>query len=436
MRLAITVGGALAIAVSAQVPLPTIDDAALDRLAGWTSDVPGLFWLGIVPVISAMGVVEIVALAVPRWRKLRHGGPQGRARLARASATLAVALALVQGWFIATWLMSFDSFGAGSLLRVDIPFPRMATVLSLAAGTLVILLFAAAVGRLGLASPISLVLGAGLAAEIVQSMWALGAERLLEASPPAHAPLILGAIIAIAIATWRTLRRRANADGRPAYRLPTSGLIPLATASSLLVLVSSLETLGLVPPIWLHRILAPATTAGHAVYLALAALLAVGCSWLFSRPSLVAALCPGRVDPAATSATRSAFAGATAASVGFVIALGILGSALSSTVPAIAVSVISVATLTAIVMDVVDEWRARRAAAADLVDVWPLHQVPAIDLVLAALRRDGIAAHARGANHRALLHFFGPHVPIAILVPRPDAERARALIASLFVSAA
>ena len=50
------------------------------------------------PFVNACLLVELVALVVPRWSALRHGGPAGRAKLARASALLGIVLAAFQGW--------------------------------------------------------------------------------------------------------------------------------------------------------------------------------------------------------------------------------------------------------------------------------------------------------------------------------------------------
>ncbi|MBI3179823.1 MAG: hypothetical protein HYZ27_09195, partial [Deltaproteobacteria bacterium] len=64
----------------------------------------------------------------------------------------------------------------------------------------------------------------------------------------------------------------------------------------------------------------------------------------------------------------------------------------------------------------------------DLVPVWEIHQVYAMDPALTALAAAGIAAHARSAYHRTLLQFFGPLVPVLVLVPRAQADAAVAVL--------
>jgi hypothetical protein len=83
--------------------------------------------------------------------------------------------------------------------------------------------------------------------------------------------------------------------------------------------------------------------------------------------------------------------------------------------------------MVAILMDLSAEWRFR-AAEPDAVPVWPLHRVALVEVALEALRKSGIPAHPRGAHHRALMHFFGPYVPIDLLVPTARAREAQQIL--------
>jgi hypothetical protein len=81
------------------------------------------------------------------------------------------------------------------------------------------------------------------------------------------------------------------------------------------------------------------------------------------------------------------------------------------------------------VLDIVDEARAWRA---DLVVVWPLQQAQHAALVARVLADANIACHLKSSHLRTLLAFFGPYVPIDVLVPAADADEARKKIAMLF----
>ena len=82
--------------------------------------------------------------------------------------------------------------------------------------------------------------------------------------------------------------------------------------------------------------------------------------------------------------------------------------------------------VTAVIMDVVGEWRARHGR--ELRSVWPLHRVYAVDPALARLAAAGITAYPRGVYLRTLLQFFGPWVPVELLVPEDRAAEAEALL--------
>jgi hypothetical protein len=85
--------------------------------------------------------------------------------------------------------------------------------------------------------------------------------------------------------------------------------------------------------------------------------------------------------------------------------------------------------VTAVILDLVAEWRFRRRHGA-LVPVWPLHRLYAVDPALDLLHAAGIPAHPRSVHARTLLQFFAPYLPVDLLVPEADAARARALLSA------
>ena len=77
-RLATTVALALLPVVGERIRLPSLDgDSAFLRQAPSTATT-SVFALGVTPFLSAYLAVEVAALLVPRWRKLRHENPEGR----------------------------------------------------------------------------------------------------------------------------------------------------------------------------------------------------------------------------------------------------------------------------------------------------------------------------------------------------------------------
>ncbi len=81
----------------------------------------------------------------------------------------------------------------------------------------------------------------------------------------------------------------------------------------------------------------------------------------------------------------------------------------------------------AIGMDVIGEWRAR-VGHADWVRIAVEHRVYAARTLVWALEREGLAVLARGLEARTCLHFFGPYIPIELLVHAGEEERAAAIV--------
>ena len=66
--------------------------------------------------------------------------------------------------------------------------------------------------------------------------------------------------------------------------------------------------------------------------------------------------------------------------------------------------------------------------------MWPEHRPYAVAAARAALAAEGIPVHARGEELRRLLQFFGPYVPIELMVPRADVERATTILTEVLLA--
>ena len=230
------------------------------------------------------------------------------------------------------------------------------------------------------------------------------------------------AVLALpAFATWRLMRSNTSSDGSMRFvRLPSSGFQPIITAGSLMVLPTTLSNLGL--PYVGEIFLNPGTTA-----------------FLVSESVLVVALCvlfsllfhlPGNVKRIAGRAPdRSVMVRSIAASAAYLLALVFASHVAPQILPGNgAVDVLSIAVVTAVILDLWAELR----APDGLVSVWPIHQLYGVECAVHALRGKGIQSHARGVHHRTLLQFYGPHVPVELRVAAEDAERAREVLKSVF----
>ncbi len=426
-RLAVSAGALVAVPLLNRLALPFLDKDALATLTGgWstaTEPVLGLFSLGLMPFLSATVLVELACLIVPGWRRLRHGGPDGRARMARPVALVTILLGVGQGWMVAMWLASI---GRGPMYAAAVladPSTRTMLVLAvtMSCGVLLLVALAGVIDRYGLGNGVSVLLLTGLVGE-ARGM----AHRTRELSP-SPALLLYAAIglVVIAVLTRWLMRRRAWSDERPALPMPAAGAVPLSAVFWLLSLAALLAPFIQLPP-WLFA-LQPSTRHQLGLQLILIAVTGGVFAWLFSRPAVWLAPARALGHDIAQADAWLGFARAAGLSVAWLLAVALLYYALRREAAPFLLGLPILLLTVAILADLYAEWRAR-TRTPDLVPVWPLHRVPLAPMVAASLRERGIEHHLRGLRHRSLLHFFGPYVPIVVMVPSTRAAEATAFL--------
>ena len=392
VRLALTALAPVVVWAAPHVPLPRFDGGQIERTFGVAASEVNLsaFALGLAPLLSAFLVVEVVALAVPRWRRLRTGGPDARRRLGRATRWAAVAIALVQSTALAFYLEKMDG------LEDDVRLSRLVVVLTLVGGTCVAAVLAQELDRIAFGGGFALL----VTASIVPSLRPLGELVWASFAGPGASPsvLLLPVLLATVVGTIAMLRGWPSSAAIP---LPACGLLPVHWAGAV-------AALGIVPAGMPTLVFAGALTAG----------LAVALGFLFNRPSKLAAFLPE-----APAQWRRAIAWSAVYVIGLAIAGGLLAPLLD--VPWL--TLVPLAAVIACVLDVIAEAQATRQHGA-LVPVWPEHRLYAVESVRRALEARGIPSHARSVHQRALWHFFAPFIPVQILVPQAQATEAGRLL--------
>ena len=91
------------------------------------------------------------------------------------------------------------------------------------------------------------------------------------------------------------------------------------------------------------------------------------------------------------------------------------------------VDFLGLATAAAVAMDVAGELRLEMTEGK-LVAVRRIQKPDHADDLIESLREAGIPAVGQGAFHRTLLQFFGPFIPVDILVPAARATQASAVL--------
>ena len=148
VRLAITLGVPLVLMAAARgVPLPGVP-AELMGSPGRQGVVLGPFALGVMPVLSAYWFVEVVAFFVPRWSRLRHGSPAGRAKLERAVRAVAFVLVSLQAIAMALSLRDLGDEPFGAAVSISMPL----VTVTLIGGLCIAFVAAEWISRRGLAN--------------------------------------------------------------------------------------------------------------------------------------------------------------------------------------------------------------------------------------------------------------------------------------------
>lgn len=375
--LAVVTASVAALLLLQRLPLPFVD---VEVLGGAVMPALSVVAVGVAPFVAAALLVEIAAALVPSWRALRL--PAGRARLVRATDVLGVVLAGVQAFMLLQWI---DGASAGALrvLTTDEPLARAAVLVTVVAGAVLCRWIARLVDARGLGSGMSLLLAAPLALQLLLSLAELPLLVRDGAVSPGAVALRLLLVAAAAAVAVLVVRPLAD-DGAPP--LPMAGVLPLAWA-------------------------APLSQWQWA---------AVPVAALLLTP-LLARLLHGRGSLSGPPLTLSMLCIAAWA------ALDVLGERTGARSVAL-LDTVGVVVVVAVLRDLAAELAFAR-------DQGPLARVGVVPSLAAAGRAQarlatlGIAAHVRAAHHRALLHFFGPHLELELLVPLEHRERARVLLA-------
>jgi hypothetical protein len=430
-RIAVTAVGAVLLGspLLGLLQIPGLDlDALSAEVSPWNLDT-SVFALGILPWMSAAVIVELAALIFPSFRDLRHGGPEGRRRLGRAQVAVGVGLTLFQGYGIARMVESMmHSPGVGFRLMV---------MLSLAAGSGLLLLVANALSRWGLVNGLLLFVAAACVKDVVPIVEALKDPRR-DAPTPLALLLLVATPAVAALLSWWTLRWKPagkDAGAPPSLRPPLGGLPAALMVASLPFFLLRLEDLRVPGMADLSGALFESVPAAVAVLGTLTLAGAYVLSRLQHRPAAMEVLwsrASGQI-PSARPFAREAFPAALreaffvgAPLVLSVVLLGRLQIELSGRAE-LTLSIGSVVVVTAIGMDLVAELRARQREAT-LVPVWPEHRPFAANVAAQALEAAGIPVHLRGAHVRPLYHFFAPYAPIEVMVPEARAEEATRIL--------
>ncbi|CEA08862.1 Protein translocase subunit SecY [Arthrobacter saudimassiliensis] len=253
-----------------------------------------VFALGIMPYITASIIVQLLRVVIPRFQALHEEGQQGQARLTQYTRYLTIALGLLNATTVVSLARSGALFNNQCSLDI-IPDDSLITILliiiTLTAGTGLIMWMGELVTEKGVGNGISLLIFTSIAASFPSS---LGAILTSQGWTVFLGVLAIGVlVVALVIFVEQSQRRvpvqyakrmigRRTVGGTNTYipiKVNMAGVIPVIFASSMLYLPALVAQFNTpadgTPPEWVVWINNYFVTGDHPLYMAVYFLLIV-----------------------------------------------------------------------------------------------------------------------------------------------------------------
>jgi len=283
-RVLITLGFLVAYRLGAHVPTPGIDghalsqffDQAANTLLGMVDLFSGgnlrrlsIFALGIMPYISASIILQLLTVVIPSLERIAKEGEAGRKKITQYTRYGTMVLSLVQSLGIAYGLESMRSPTGVAI----VPHPgwgfRLLTVITLTAGTALIMWLGEQISEKGIGNGISLIIFAGIVVRLPSAVAA--SYTLITTGELKLFAAILIVVLMVGVTAAVVLMQEGQRKipvqyakrvvGRRVYggqsthiplRINTAGVIPVIFASSLILFPATLTRF--VPHPWMQAI--------------------------------------------------------------------------------------------------------------------------------------------------------------------------------------
>ena len=207
-KILIVLGLLLVTRVLAHVPIPGIDASQLKSLfsqnqflgllnifSGGALTNFSIAMLGVSPYITASIIMQLLTIVVPSLSEMqKEGGEAGRAQLNQYTRYMTIPLAMLQG-FGTIRLLQHSNNGV-SLLAAFTPFQWFITLLSISAGTMLVMWIGEIMSEFDVGNGISLIIFAGIVARLPS---AFGQAYQLFKDNPNAIPTVLGLIALVLI---------------------------------------------------------------------------------------------------------------------------------------------------------------------------------------------------------------------------------------------
>ena len=263
-----------------------------------------IFALGVMPYITATIIVQLLRVVIPHFEALYKEGQAGQAKLTQYTRYLTIALALLQSTTLITVARSGQLFGTSSvpecqqLLTNDAWWAQLLMIITMTAGTGLIMWFAELVTERGIGNGMSILIFTSIAAAFPASLWAIWQSRGFETFLLVVAVGIV--VVGLVVFVEQSQRRipvqyakrmvgRRTYGGNNTYipiKVNMAGVVPVIFASSLLYLPALIAQFnqpkqGEAAQPWVQWISTYLTRGDHPLYMLLYFLLIVGFTYFY-----------------------------------------------------------------------------------------------------------------------------------------------------------
>ncbi|GGF20238.1 preprotein translocase subunit SecY [Subtercola lobariae] len=263
-----------------------------------------IFALGIMPYITASIIVQLLRVVIPHFETLYKEGQAGQSRLTQYTRYLTIALGVLQSTTLITVARSGALFGTSTttqctqLITNDAWYAILLMVITMTAGTGLIMWMGELVTERGIGNGMSLLIFTSIAARFPGSLVAIQQQQGWEVLAIV---IVIGVAIMAAVVFVEQSQRRIPVQyakrmvGRRTYggnntyipiKVNMAGVVPVIFASSLLYLPALIAQFnqpkaGQEPAAWVTWVTNYLTSGNHPLYMLLYFLLIVGFTYFY-----------------------------------------------------------------------------------------------------------------------------------------------------------
>lgn len=220
-----------------------------DAITGGSFEQMSIFALNITPYITSSIIMQLLTIAIPKLEEMQKDGEEGRKKIAEITRYVTVGLALIESVALAI------GFGRSGYLTNYNAFSVITVVVTLTAGSAVLMWLGERITEKGIGNGISIVLVINIISRLPEDLTTLYEQFVAGQSVPAKAVLAAVVILSIIVAMVvfvivlqdaerkipvqysKKLQGRKQVGGQSSHiplKVNTGGVIPVIFAQSLM----------------------------------------------------------------------------------------------------------------------------------------------------------------------------------------------------------